>query len=1042
MASAPQAGRRSRWQRVFRFCRCSILGGILALVALYLYLDQAGVPDFLRARLQRELRARGVDVEFSRLRFRWYRGLVAESVQFRCGDQVEGPELHMDEMVLRLDPVALRQRQLQLRSIEVINGQFVLPVTSTNDPVEWVRWERIHAEVRFLSEDRWLLNRLTATFQGAQIHLSGVVTNASLIQSQRPFSAPSTASAPWRSPLRRLAQELRRMRFVEPPQVHLDVSGDARRPLEFTATVRFQARGVDTLWGTSRRLVAVARLNQATGTPGLGRSELNLEAYDAHTPWSDTDRVGLTLFWSQSPTNPVPSTIDGRLDLDGVYTAWGETPQLQFAVTGQPAADNPALLETEWRLTSGSLLTVRGSSATNELIAHLVHDDIHPVPRRGDWKLHAQDPSTSWGSARELRLTGTFTPQSDDAPRQATPDWGWWSALEPLRVTWQADLEDLQLTNAVFQKVQCSGSWDAPRLVVERLHGVLDGRRVELRGQVNIANRRVEADGQLALDVKRLASLLTPKTRDWLEDYDWVTPPSVRSRLWLTLPAWTNAHPDWRAEVQPTLGLDGSLEGTNGPYHFKGLPMDTVRFHFQHTNRVWLLTDFVATAPEGRLAFTYREDQRTRNYRFDLDAHLDPHVLRPLVPTNYHRAFALFAFREPPKICGFVQGRWRAPELTAFSGTIDARNFTFRGDDLRRLEARFAFGTNRWLTARDIRLDAGQGEVTAAGVDLNTTDGWLTLTDARSTVQPTRVTHAIGPQVEKTLSPYSFHRPPAAHVNGRINVRRTRDADLHIALDGGPFSWWRFQVPQIKGLLHWQGDSLSITNVEARFYQGNLDGHFDFDFAARHGAAFRFYAHLFNVNLHQMMADLWSPTNSLEGTLIADLEVTSANTDNWKSWQGFGRAELLDGYLWDLPLAGIFSDALNSVLPGVAKARFGGLTATYTITNSLIHTSDLALHSRAMRLAYRGTFDFDGNVDGRVEAQLLRELSGIGSIVRVVLFPVTKLFEYKVTGTLTHPEQEPLYIPKALLFPLNPFGTIRDLLTPDEAPAHHPVPKE
>jgi len=1011
-------------------------------LAVGIYLDQSGLPEFLKTRLQQELRARGVDVEFGRLRFRWYRGLVAESIRFRHGEEAERPELLAEEMVLRLDPAALRQGKLQLRSIEVINGQYALPVSLTNAPVERVTWNQIQAEIQFLPEDRWSLNRLTADFQGARLHLSGILTNASLIQSQRPFSAPTTASAPWRSPLRRLARELQRMRFAAPPEVHLDVRGDARRPFEFTATVLFQAREADTLWGTSRRLVAVAHLNQATGTPGLGRSELSLEAQDTHTPWSDAERVRLALFWSQSPTNPVPVAIDGRLEFDGVYTAWGETPQLQFTVTGQPTRDNPALLETEWRLTSGSLLTVRGSSATNELIAHLVHDDLHPVPRRGDWKLHVREPSISWGSARELHLAGTFAPQADGTPRQATPDWGWWSALEPVRLTWDADLDDLQLTNAVFDNVQCSGTWDAPHLTVDRLHGVLDGRPVHLRGQVNVATRRVEADGELGLDVKRLGSLLTARTRDWLEDYGWVTPPAVQSRLWLTLPAWTNAHPDWRADVQPTLGLDGSLEGTNGPYHFKGLPMDTVRFHFHHTNRVWLLTNFVATAPEGRLAFTYREDQRTRDYRFDLDAHLDPHALQPLVPTNYHRAFDLFAFRNPPAISGTVHGRWRAPERTAFSGTIDARDFSFRGDAIRQLQARLAFDTNRCLTARDVRLDAGQGEVTAAGVDLNTADGWLTLSDARSTVLPSRVTRAIGPRVEETLRPYAFHQPPAAHVQGRINVRRTRESDLHIALDGGPFSWWRFQVPRIKGLLHWQGDSLSITNLEAQFYQGNLDGDFDFNFAAPHGADFRFRTHLFNVNLHQMMADLWSPTNGLEGTLIGDLEITSANTDNWKSWQGSGRAELLDGYLWDLPLAGIFSDALNRVLPGVAKARFGGLTATYTITNSLIHTSDLALRSPALRLAYRGTFDFEGNVDGRVEAQLLRDLSGIGSIVRVVLFPVTKLFEYKVSGTLTHPKEEPLYIPKALLFPLNPFGTIRDLLTPEQQLPDQPKPKE
>jgi hypothetical protein len=249
---------------------------------------------------------------------------------------------------------------------------------------------------------------------------------------------------------------------------------------------------------------------------------------------------------------------------------------------------------------------------------------------------------------------------------------------------------------------------------------------------------------------------------------------------------------------------------------------------------------------------------------------------------------------------------------------------------------------------------------------------------------------------------------------------------------GGPFSWWRFQVPEIRGLVHWHDDMLTITNLEARFYQGDLSGRMAFDFTADRGADFQLQAHVFNANLHPMMADLWTPTNQLEGTIAGDLVVTRANTDDWSSWQGYGRAELHEGFLWDIPLLGIFSEGFEAI--GIGKSRVSGLTATYGITNSIIHTSDLALRSTAMRLAYRGTFDFEGRVNGRAEAQLLRDTAVIGPLVSAIFFPLTKLFEYKVTGTLTKPVKEPLYIPKPLLMPLNPFGTLRQIFVPEKPP--------
>ena len=52
-------------------------------------------------------------------------------------------------------------------------------------------------------------------------------------------------------------------------------------------------------------------------------------------------------------------------------------------------------------------------------------------------------------------------------------------------------------------------------------------------------------------------------------------------------------------------------------------------------------------------------------------------------------------------------------------------------------------------------------------------------------------------------------------------------------------------------------------------------------------------------------------------------------------------------------------------------------------------------------------------------------------MVGMVLTPVTKLFEYRITGTLSQPKSEPIYIPKFLLFPLHPVQTLQDMFTPE-----------
>jgi hypothetical protein len=67
------------------------------------------------------------------------------------------------------------------------------------------------------------------------------------------------------------------------------------------------------------------------------------------------------------------------------------------------------------------------------------------------------------------------------------------------------------------------------------------------------------------------------------------------------------------------------------------------------------------------------------------------------------------------------------------------------------------------------------------------------------------------------------------------------------------------------------------------------------------------------------------------------------------------------------------------------------------------------------------------NVHARVTAQLLRDTWVVGPLVSTVLWPVSKLFEYKITGTLKNPKGEPVYVPKLLLLPLHPIRTLEEM---------------
>jgi len=60
-----------RFRRCFRWCRITLLLFVLLFLGSLVYLNRVGLPEFLKARLVSELRARGVVLQFTRMRLRW-----------------------------------------------------------------------------------------------------------------------------------------------------------------------------------------------------------------------------------------------------------------------------------------------------------------------------------------------------------------------------------------------------------------------------------------------------------------------------------------------------------------------------------------------------------------------------------------------------------------------------------------------------------------------------------------------------------------------------------------------------------------------------------------------------------------------------------------------------------------------------------------------------------------------------------------------------------------------------------------------------------
>jgi hypothetical protein len=1038
---------------------------LLALSGALVYLNQVGLPGFLKRPLLAKLRARGIDLEFSRLRLSWHRGILAENVRFGQANRPLAPRATFSQVQVRLNYRALLRRQFQVDALALRQGRLVWPVPETNQAPRQLTLDNIQTDLRFLPDDQWALDDFKAGLLGARVQLAGTLTHASAARHWKflqPQAQPQEAAArQWQARLRQLADALERIHFATPPDLRLDASGDARDLHSFVIHLFANAPATRTPWGTLALGQLDARLLPATNNE-LSRVELRLLAASAQTRWANVTNFHLRirLPFLEGQTN----LIDGRLTLKAgdAFTPWAAAANLQLEMALVPAKDQTGRLSGNLVLTADRLESRWGSGANARFTGQWVHALTNPIPLSTQGRLQCGPLETRWGRAAQAQLLARASLNPDaiaSAPRQllsppwspplsplnpqptapsspvsAHPDWAWWAGLEPYSLDWECRLADFQAKELAAQQIACTGAWHAPALTLTNLHAAFTNGELDLRAALNVATRALEAAVTSDADPRQLTSVLPESAAHWAAQLAWNQPPRLAANVQLVLPAWTNRQPDWRAEIQPTLRVQGQFQAPQGGA-YKEVSVSSLQGHFSYSNQCLRLPDLLLTRPEGQLVASYSDDALTKQFYCRVAGSLDPRAARPFLDPDEQGGLDFFTFTQPPVIEAEVRGRRDDPKQLGIQGRVALTNFTFRGESASSLQTGVLY-SNQVLQLLAPRLLRGAQQLDAESLIADFNVQKIYLTNGFSTTEPMVVARAIGPPIARDLEPFRFIVPPVVHAHGIIPMHGEEAADLYFQVEAGRFHWLYFNMPRVAANLHWAGLHLFLTNVSMDFYGGKAEGSAAFYFDPRHpGTDYQFALSASNSLLQSLMADLSTRTNHLEGRLTGTLVLTRANSEDWRQTQGYGAIELRDGLIWEIPLFGIFSPALDALAPGLGSSRASAGASRFVITNGVIHSDNLEIHSPPVRLLYRGAADLQGRLDARAQALVLRDLRLFGPLVSTAFWPFTKFFEYKVTGSLDQPKTEPLNpLARLMLVPLHPARALKELLPENPSP--------
>jgi hypothetical protein len=678
-------------------------------------------------------------------------------------------------------------------------------------------------------------------------------------------------------------------------------------------------------------------------------------------------------------------------------------------------------------------------SGTPQLSFQLNGDALDPDSFRLRLGAAAAAVQSPWFDARGIQLRASLAMPAD-APTNALAALGFWTNVQPYQLVWSVRIAKLRVKKLEANSLACAGLWSAPDLTISDLSGGLSGGRFDASVGLNVDTRRLTFTNFSSFDLSAITPLLPKKTAAQLGEISWTQPPVIHVGGSLILPAWTNQQPDWNGEIWPTLALASRISVAN--VSARGTTLDAAQVSFDYARQVWNVSDLAVRSGKTRLEMSGIEENATKNFHGTLRGEIDLASARPfLTNTNALNGFNLVKLGEPFKFDAIASGNLSDASRLVASGHVALTNLFVRGQYFGSVASTVTYSNNVLAFVQFlIRTGAQMGKAEAITLDFNSRLLFFTNLWAHGDLEP--VVRAIGPKTWLLVEPYHFLGWPTAWINGQIPL-----ADLHggpemEAVDmrfdvvkGAPFEWFRLKTTNFVGTLHWRGQTLLLTNAVAAFHDGMADGFAYFDFRVPYeGAAYNFAVNVTNVNLHSLIADLTlSPTNTLEGRLAGQLVVTNASTEDVDSWRGFGYANLQNGLIWNVPVISIVSPVLDKISPGLGNSRATEAAGKFQIANGLISTDSLEIRSTMTRLEYVGTIEMSTNetVNAHVTAHLLRDTWVVGPLVSTALWPVSKLFEYHITGSLQNPKSEPIYVlPKLLLMPFHPIRTLEDILVP------------
>ena len=209
---------------------------------------------------------------------------------------------------------------------------------------------------------------------------------------------------------------------------------------------------------------------------------------------------------------------------------------------------------------------------------------------------------------------------------------------------------------------------------------------------------------------------------------------------------------------------------------------------------------------------------------------------------------------------------------------------------------------------------------------------------------------------------------------------------------------------------------LEFTDIQASLYGGQLTGRMAFypltdPERLRYDAAGQFR----DLRFEKLIAGLARVEEKpYHGNVSGDFKVEGrTGKGRGRTARGEGWITIKEGELFQIPLMGDLSRWLARLYPGLGFATQTDFKTDYVLKDGRFHTDEAVLQGSVLSLKAKGNYRLNRRLDMVVQVQLMRE-GLVAEAVRLATLPLTKLLEFKLSGSVANPKWRPTNLPKEM----------------------------